>query len=52
MGTPWGPKYIPYTYMDPLGDDMGFKTKQRQNAVEQLRNPSPELLPSKNRFRV
>ena len=19
MGTPWGPKYIPYTYMDPLG---------------------------------
>ena len=20
MGTPLGPKYIPYTYMDPLGD--------------------------------
>ena len=19
MGTPFGPKYIPYTYMDPLG---------------------------------
>ena len=19
MGTPLGPKYIPYTYMDPLG---------------------------------
>ena len=19
MGTPWGPKHIPYTYMDPLG---------------------------------
>ena len=21
MGTPLGPKYIPYTYMDPLGID-------------------------------
>ena len=20
MGTPLGPKYIPYTYMDPLGE--------------------------------
>ena len=20
MGTPVGPKYIPYTYMDPLGE--------------------------------
>ena len=20
MGTPWGPKYIPYTYMHPLGN--------------------------------
>ena len=20
MGTPLGPKYIPYSYMDPLGD--------------------------------
>ena len=20
MGTPLGPKYIPYTYADPLGD--------------------------------
>ena len=22
MGTPLGPKYIPYTYMDPLGEDL------------------------------
>ena len=22
MGTPLGPKYIPYTYMDPLGYSM------------------------------
>ena len=22
MGTPLGPKYIPYTYMDPLGISM------------------------------
>ena len=24
MGTPLGPKYIPYTYMDPLGK-LGFR---------------------------
>ena len=23
MGTPLGPKYIPYTYMDPLGPCWG-----------------------------
>ena len=23
MGTPLGPKYVPYTYMDPLGRDKG-----------------------------
>ena len=22
MGTPLGPKYIPYTYMDPLGSEV------------------------------
>ena len=25
MGTPLGPKYIPYTYMDPLGKKVGFR---------------------------
>ena len=24
MGTPLGPKYIPYTYMDPLGFGFGL----------------------------
>ena len=24
MGTPLGPKYIPYTYMDPLGNRNAF----------------------------
>ena len=24
MGTPLGPKYIPYTYMDPLGESLGL----------------------------
>ena len=24
MGTPLGPKYIPYTYMDPLGEHGAF----------------------------
>ena len=26
MGTPLGPKYIPYTYMDPLGG-LGFRVQ-------------------------
>ena len=25
MGTPLGPKYIPYTYMDPLGKSLPGK---------------------------
>ena len=25
MGTPLGPKYIPYTYMDPLGKGLRFR---------------------------
>ena len=32
MGTPLGPKYIPYTYMDPLGMELscGPQTRQRR----------------------
>ena len=26
MGTPLGPKYIPYTYMDPLGYTVAYET--------------------------
>ena len=32
MGTPLGPKYIPYTYMDPLGvstPSLGFRVWAR-----------------------
>ena len=33
MGTPLGPNYIPYTYMDPLGDmqsgTLGLKDARR-----------------------
>ena len=25
MGTPFGPKYVPYTYMDPLGYGLRFR---------------------------
>ena len=28
MGTPLGPKYIPYTYMDPLGNIPGVMVPQ------------------------
>ena len=27
MGTPLGPKYVPYTYMDPLGM-VGFRVME------------------------
>ena len=27
MGTFLGPKYIPYTYMDPLGSSLGARWK-------------------------
>ena len=27
MGTPLGPKYIPYTYMDPLGYSIVYASK-------------------------
>ena len=27
MGTLLGPKYIPYTYMDPLGKGSGFRCR-------------------------
>ena len=30
MGTPLGPKYIPYTYMDPLGDVWESKSPLHQ----------------------
>ena len=33
MGTPLGPKYIPYTYMDPLG--LGY--------LGQAGGPKPEM---------
>ena len=32
MGTPSGPKYIPYTYMDPLG--FGFRGLKRPTALK------------------
>ena len=28
MGTALGPKYIPYTYMDPLGKGVKLEPKQ------------------------
>ena len=30
MGTPFGPKYVPYTYMDPLGLVWGAYAKMRK----------------------
>ena len=34
MGTPLGPKYIPYTYMDPLGYSASLEVNGRQGERE------------------
>ena len=37
MGTPLGPKYIPYTYMDPLGlspQEVPQDVVQKERAVK------------------
>ena len=31
MGTPLGPKYIPYTYMDPLGKEQLLQLKSSES---------------------
>ena len=36
MGTPLGPKYIPYTYMDPLGMYLGGKGRLDQAMTRTL----------------
>ena len=39
MGTPLGPKYIPYTYMDPLGD-WGFSGSENALRLDQPQRTS------------
>ena len=36
MGTPLGPKYIPYTYMDPLGGREGFLSVVQRTLNQQF----------------
>ena len=49
MGTPLGPKYIPYTYMDPLGKAMAHlepgdnERRQVQLALEQHGKERPRI---------
>ena len=38
MGTPLGPKYIPYTYIDPLGV---WVTNDSCKCLSKLRDPMP-----------
>ena len=40
MGTPLGPKYEPYTYMDPLGKSSSFFSLKPSFACEFLLGPS------------
>ena len=42
MGTPLGPKYIPYTYMDPLGQPNNRPLCEARTAAGQLRDPLGE----------
>ena len=47
MGTPLGHKYVPYTYMDPLGT-LGVQVGLTSSTLR-ASNPKPEAL---KRFRV
>ena len=44
MGTPLGPKYIPYTYMDPLGSILGFYIYRRTGLGPQVGQPAQCIL--------
>ena len=39
MGTIWGPKYLPYSYMEPLGNRLVYPTVQLRGPVVQQRGP-------------
>ena len=41
MGTPLGPKYVPYTYMDPLG--LGLEFLRLPDAMRALNRKAPML---------
>ena len=45
MGTPLGPKYIPYTYMDPLGR----KAKSPQGRWQDVPR-TPLLVPKPQKY--
>ena len=36
MGTPWGPKYIPYTYMDPFGEGLRISSCSKRTDAYSL----------------
>ena len=38
MGTPLTPKYIPYTYMDPLGYELESKLLKGGNTRDKVRD--------------
>ena len=40
MGTPLGPKYIPYTYMDPLGKGLAKPVEDLARGSSGLRSLS------------
>ena len=41
MGTPLGPKYIPYTYMDPLGYKAGLLYQEFVTCFGLTLHPEP-----------
>ena len=45
MGNPLGHKYIPYTYMDPLGESIILSLRRAKTEEAQLSNVSPEAMP-------
>ena len=48
MGTPLGPKYIPYTYMDPLGLNPNREAQNHQASM--YTSLKPQALKPKHRI--
>ena len=50
MGTPLGPEYIPYTYMDPLGQAFASTHLSLLHAMELRRQLRGAAAPFASRF--
>ena len=52
MGTPLGPKYIPYTYMDPLGLCVGKIARIARFRIDVATRRGSDVAFPESKFRV